>query len=62
MSDTIKIKRPMCCRRQENLGGRAAQDSSGNSVKVRTRADDSQDDFDSPLLERTVNLEKGSMG
>jgi hypothetical protein len=62
MSDTVKIKRPMCCRRHENLGGRPVQDSAGTSVKVRTRAEDLHDDFDIPLLERTVNLEKGSMG
>jgi hypothetical protein len=62
MSDTVKIKRPMSCRRHENLGGRPALDSTGNGVKVKTRADDSTDDFDSPLLERTVNLEKGSTG
>jgi hypothetical protein len=60
MSDTVKIKRPMSCRRHENLGGRNAQDPAGNSVKVKTRADDSQEDFDGPLLERTVNLEKDS--
>jgi hypothetical protein len=62
MSDTVKIKRPMSCRRHENLGGRTAQDPVGNSLKVRTRAEDSKDDFDSPLLERTLNLEKGSTG
>jgi len=62
MSDTVKIKRPMCCRRHEDLGGRPQQDSEGNSVKVRTRAQDSQEDSDCSLLERTVNLEKGSVG
>jgi hypothetical protein len=62
MNDTVKIKRPMCCRRHEDLGGRTQQDSLGNSVKIRTRAQESQDDLDSPLLERTVNLEKGSAG
>jgi hypothetical protein len=61
--DTVKIKRPMCCRRHEDLGGRTKQDSLGTSVKIRTRAQDSQDDdLDSPLLERTVNLERGSTG
>jgi hypothetical protein len=60
MSDTVKIKRPMSCRRHENLGGRTAQDPAGNGVKVKTRADDSQEEFDSLLLERTVNLEKDS--
>ena len=59
MSDTVKIKRPMSCRRHENLGGRTGQDPTGNSVKVRTRAEDSQEEFDIPLLERTLDLEKG---
>ena len=62
MSDTVKIKRPMLCRRDENLGGRTVRDSAGNSVKVRTRAEDSQDDIDGELLERTVKLEKGRIG
>jgi hypothetical protein len=63
MNDTVKIKRPMCCRRHQDLGGRTKQDSLGNSVNVRTRALDSEDDSDgSLLLERTVNLEKGSAG
>ena len=63
MNDTVKIKRPMCCRRHEDLGGRTKEDSLGNGVKVRTRALDSQDDSDgSLLLERTVNLERGSTG
>jgi hypothetical protein len=59
MNDTVKIKRPMCCRRHQDLGGRTKQDSAGNSVKIRTRAQESPDDFDGSLLERTVNLEKG---
>jgi hypothetical protein len=62
MNDTVKIERPMCCRRHEDLGGRTKQDPLGKSVKVRTRAQDSQDDLDCPLLERTVNLERGSAG
>lgn len=62
MNDTVKIKRPMCCRRHEDLGGRTTQDPLGNSVKVKTRAQDSQDDPDGALLEHTVNLEKGSAG
>jgi hypothetical protein len=62
MNDTVKIERPMCCRRHEDLGGRTKQDSLGKSVKVRTRAQDSQDDLDCPLVERTVNLGRGSAG
>jgi hypothetical protein len=56
MNDTVKIKRPMLCRRQEDLGGRTAQDSLGNPIKVRTRADESPDEFDGSLLENTLNL------
>jgi hypothetical protein len=62
MNDTVRIKRPICCRRQEDLGGRTKQDSLGRSVKVRTRAQDSQHDPDCPLLERTVNLDGDSAG
>jgi hypothetical protein len=62
MNDTVKIKRPMSCRRHEDLGGRINQDSLGNSVKVKTRAYDSPDDVDRSELEFTLNLEKGSAG
>jgi hypothetical protein len=62
MNDTVRIRRPLSCRRHEDLCGRTKQDSLGNSVKVRTRAQESQDDFDGALLEHTVNLEKGSEG
>jgi hypothetical protein len=62
MSDTVKIVRPMFCRRHEDLGGRVKQDSLGNTIKVRTRVHDSQNDFESSLLELTVNLKKGSEG
>jgi hypothetical protein len=60
MSDTVKIKRPMECRRHENLGGRIKQDSQGNLLKVKTRADDSHDQCESLLLERTIDLEQGA--
>jgi hypothetical protein len=62
MNDTVKIKRPMCCRRQEDLGGRIKQDSLGNTSRVRTRMHDSQDDFARSWLELMVNLERGSGG
>lgn len=62
MNDTVRIKRPLCCRRQEDLGGRTRQDSQGNSVKVRTRAQESPDDLDGSLLEHTINLKKGAEG
>jgi hypothetical protein len=60
MTDTVKIERPMCCRRHEDLGGRIKQDSLGNTIKVRTRAHDSQDDFVGSWLELEVNLERRS--
>ena len=59
MNDTVRIKRPLACRRQEDLGGRTGQDSQGNSVKIRTRAQESPEELDDSLLERTVNLKKG---
>jgi hypothetical protein len=62
MNDTVRIKRPIFCRRHEDLGGRSTQDSQGNSVKVRTRAQESQDEFDGSLLEHTLNLKKGAQG
>jgi hypothetical protein len=58
MNDTVRIERPLRCRRNEDLGGRTQQDSLGNSVKVRTRAQESQDYYDGLMLEHTVNLEK----
>jgi hypothetical protein len=60
--DTVKIKRPMCCRRQEDLGGRITQDSLGNAIKARTRVHDSQDDFACSWLELAVNLERRGAG
>jgi hypothetical protein len=60
MNDTVRIKRPLCCRRQQNLGGRTTQDLLGNSVKVRTRAQESPDDFDGSIFEHTIDWEKGS--
>ena len=62
MSDTMKIERPMCCRRHEDLGGRIKRDSVGNTVKVRTRAHDSQDDFADSWFELKTNPERDSPG
>jgi hypothetical protein len=62
MNDTVRIKRPLSCRRHEDLGGRTKQDSQGNSVKVRTRAQESKDYYDGSMLEHTVNLDKDSEG
>ena len=59
ISDTVKIQRPMCCRRHEDLGGRMTQDCLGNAVTARTRAHDSEHDPSGPLLELTNSFEKG---
>jgi hypothetical protein len=61
-NDTVKIRRPMCCRRHEDLGGRIKQDSLGNTIRVKTRAHDSQDDFASSWLDLALNLERDSAG
>jgi hypothetical protein len=61
MTDTVKIKRPLFCRRQVDLGGRSREDSP-ESAKVRTRAHDSQEDLSSSLLELTDKWERGSEG
>lgn len=55
MNDTVKIKRPMCCRRNEDIGGRTKEDSLGNTLTVRTRAHDSEHDLSDSLLELTDN-------
>ncbi len=60
MNDTVRIQRPMCCRRHEDLGGRVKRDSLGNTIKVKTRAHDSQDDLALPWLEPESNLERDS--
>jgi len=60
MSDTVKIQRPLCCRRQEDLGGRIKQDSLGHTVKIKTRAHDSEDELSRSWLELTQDLEQGS--
>ena len=62
MNDTVKIKRPMCCRRHEDLGGRIKQDPLGNPIRVRTRVHDSQDDFARSWLELRVHLETDTAG
>jgi hypothetical protein len=62
MNDTVKIERPMCCRRRDDRGGRIKQDSLGNAICVRTRAHDSQDDDAGWLLEPAANPERDSPG
>jgi hypothetical protein len=62
MNDTVKIERPMCCRRHEDLGGRIKRDARGNTIRVRTRVHDSQDDFALSWLDLRANLERSSAG
>jgi hypothetical protein len=45
MNDTVKIERPIACRRHEDSGGRVKLDARGNTVRVRTRVHDDQDDL-----------------
>ncbi len=40
MTDTVKIERPLFCRRVEDLGGRVRPDPQGNPTKVKTRTHD----------------------
>ena len=62
MNDTVKIERPMCCRRHEDIGGRIKQDSLGNTVKVRTRAHESEDDLSLSDFELKDDSESDSEG
>jgi hypothetical protein len=62
MNDTVRIERPICCRRHEDLGGRMKNDSLGNAIKVRTRVHDSPYDIDRSWLELAENLERSSEG
>jgi len=59
MSDTVKIERPLFCRRPEDLGARIEQDHLGNSTEIRTRADD-MNEVDM-LLDFTTTLESDSV-
>jgi hypothetical protein len=60
MNDTVKIERPLCCRRQEDLGGRIKQDPLGNTIRARTRVHDSPDDLVGSWREPEVNQEPAS--
>jgi hypothetical protein len=55
-NDTVKIERPMSCRRHEDFGGRVKQDPLGNTVKVKTRVHDPQDDSAVDDAERFTTL------
>jgi hypothetical protein len=62
MSDTMKIKRPIFCRRHEDLGGRLKEVSPGTTVKVRTRAHESADELSLSEFELKDDSERDSEG
>jgi len=62
MSDTVKIERPIFCRRHEDLGGRLKEVSLGTTVKVRTRAHESEDDLSLAAFELKEDSERDSEG
>jgi len=43
LSDTMRIERPLFCRRQSDRGGRIKYDSSGKPILVKTRVSDFQE-------------------
>lgn len=54
MCDTVKIERPLFCRRHEDRGGRLNADPEGNPVKVKTRAADLTDALELSWLGRAA--------
>ncbi len=42
MSDTMKIPRPLFCRRQNDVDGRGAVDATGAHIQIKTRYSDTQ--------------------
>jgi hypothetical protein len=62
MNDTVKIERPLRCRRHEDLGGRTKQDSVGNAILIRTRANDRQNDLSTSWLSIPASGEHGPHG
>ena len=54
MCDTVKIERPLFCRRREDRGGRQNRDAEGNPVMVKTRAADSLDELELSWLSASV--------
>jgi len=43
MSDTLKIPRPLFCRRQTDLDGRSMVDATGAHIQIKTRYSDTQE-------------------
>ncbi len=43
MSDTVKIPRPLFCRRQNDLDGRPTMDATGAHLQVKTRFSDTEE-------------------
>jgi hypothetical protein len=62
MSDTVKIERPLHCRRNEDFGGRIKIDSLGNPITVRTRSHDHQYDLSLSWPAIAANLDTGATG
>jgi hypothetical protein len=60
MSDTMKIPRPLFCRRQNDAGGRTKMDGSGDKARVKTRFSDEQEfpDTSSPPAESIPDRER----
>jgi hypothetical protein len=54
MCDTVKIERPLFCRRREDRGGRSNRDAQGHPIKVKTRAADSLDMLELSWLSATA--------
>jgi hypothetical protein len=43
MTDTIKIPRPLFCRRQNDEDGRGAVDATGAHIQIKTRYSDTEE-------------------
>jgi hypothetical protein len=54
VNDTVKIERPLCCRRSEDRGGRVKRDPMGNETRVRTRVYDAANDLSNSWLSLTA--------
>ncbi len=62
MTDTVRIERPMFCRRQNDGGGRVKHDSQGNAVLVRTRISDTQEVPDISAISVAIEPTGGTAG
>lgn len=60
MTDTLRIERPLFCRRMEDRGGRLRRDLQGNTVRVKTRIHDSSEDALIPLDAETGGSDRAA--